>query len=77
MGGIAFHGEIEAFARLTGAEPDPFEVDMLRMLYRVQMASIDKKSKTSPKDQPKAEVAVSDGAGVVGFMRGLGAKKKG
>lgn len=76
MGGVAFHGEIESFSRLTGAEPDPFEVDMLRTLYRVQMASLDKKSKASPKDHPKSEVAASDGAGVAGFMRGLGAKKR-
>lgn len=74
MGGVPFHGEIEAFARLSGADPEPWEVDMLRALYRLHMASIDKKSKAGAKDRPKSEIEVSDGAGVAGFMRGMGAK---
>ncbi|WP_309086388.1 hypothetical protein [Chelativorans sp.] len=71
MGGTNFHSEIEAFARLTGAEPSPWEVDMLRALFRVHMAALDKRSKQGPQ-RPTAEA--SDGAGVKGLLRGMGAK---
>jgi hypothetical protein len=73
MGGTPFHMEIEAYSRLSGAEPDYWEVSMLRALYRLNMAAADKRPKTGP-STPTVEVA--DGAGIKGLMRGMGAKRK-
>lgn len=72
MGGAPFHLEIEAYSRLTGAEPDAWEVSMLRALYRLNMRVLDKKAKNPPKPTTDAK----DGAGVAGLMRGMGAKKR-
>lgn len=73
MGGTPFHMEIEAYSRLSGAEPDAWEISMLRALYRLNMAAADKRSKSSP---AKSTVEVADGAGIKGLMRGMGAKKR-
>lgn len=72
MGGTPFHTEIEAYSRLTGAEPDAWEVSMLRLLLCLRADAADKKSKAG-KSAPKNEA--SDGVGVASLMRGLGAKK--
>lgn len=65
--------EIEAYSRLTGAEPDAWEVSMLRALYRLHMAAADKQSKSGP---PKPTVEATDGAGIKGLMRGMGARHR-
>jgi hypothetical protein len=73
MGGTPFHMEIEAYSRLTGAEPDAWEVSMLRALYRLDMAAANKRSKSGPVNPT---VEATDGAGIKGLMRGMGAKKR-
>lgn len=51
------YAEIDAFARLTGAEPTPFEVDVLRALDREYLATVvawrEAESKTAKKPPPK------------------------
>lgn len=73
MGG--FHTEILAFAFLTDARPDAWEVSMLRMIYRVHMAASEKKRQGKGGAQASVEVEARDGAGVAGLLRGMGAKK--
>jgi hypothetical protein len=80
FGGVAapaFHVEVEAFARLAGVDDiEPWEVDLLRRLYRIHAYVIDKKSKPGAgKDSLSNVTDARDGPGVAGLMRGLGAKK--
>lgn len=46
---------------------------MLRALYRLNMAAADKRSKSGP---PTPTVEATDGAGIKGLMRGMGAKRR-
>lgn len=44
MGGTDFHSEIIAYCVLTGAEPTPWDVAMLRAIFRIHMAASTKKT---------------------------------
>lgn len=69
--------EIDAYARLTGAEIAPWEVRAIRRLDHIALSA--KKPKGAKGAQERdAEVLVSarDGAGVSGLMKGLAAKSQ-
>ncbi|TPL06688.1 hypothetical protein [Mesorhizobium sp. B2-4-11] len=76
MGGTDFHSEIVAYSILTGAEPSPWDVAMLRAIFRVHMMSATKKPEPGQGPAVVADVDASDGAAVSGLLRGMGAKKR-
>lgn len=74
MGGTNFHTEIANYCALTGAEPTPWDVSMLRAVFRIHMASLTKKSGPG-EGAATVDVDVADGAAVSGLLRGMGAKR--
>lgn len=66
--------EIDAWARLTGCAPSPWEVSVLR---RMDAATMTRQAKATPvsKDEP-SQIDASNGREVVGFMRQMAARKK-
>jgi len=74
MGGTNFHTEISSYCRLTGAEPSPWDVAMLRAVFRVHMGAAVKKP--APGEGVIAtDVDATDGAAVSGLLRGMGAMR--
>lgn len=68
MGGTHFYSEIAAYCELMHLTMDPWDIVMLRRLYRLNIKVLEK-----PRGTPMTEA--SDGGAVAGLMRGLGAKK--
>jgi hypothetical protein len=67
--------EIEAWARLSGVEPTPWEVSLLKRLDMVTLAN--HRSNTTDRDgEPEFEAAADDIAGVRAVLSDLKARAK-
>ena len=67
--------EIEAWARLSGVEPTPWEVGLLKRLDMVTLAN--HRSNTADRDgEPEFEAAADDIAGVRAVLSDLKARAK-
>jgi hypothetical protein len=68
--------EIEAYCRLTWTTLHPWEVDAIKALD-IAVLRTSAKRRSKGKDEPEVtnEVEASDGQGVKGLFRGMGAKR--
>jgi hypothetical protein len=67
--------EIEAYARLTGAEIAPWEARAIRRLDDIALSTKRPKGGKGAKERdPDVLVSAKDGAGVSGLLKGLAAK---
>lgn len=65
--------EIQAWAALTGADPTPWEVSLLKRLDGVTLAN-QKNISIKGEDEPEVEVAIDDTEGVKSVFESLKAR---
>lgn len=64
--------DLLAWAQLTGCDPSPWEISVLR---RLDVAAMAKPAGRSVASEPTRSVDATDGREVIGFLRGKGARK--